>query len=267
MRDIHKFTNRDIIINERYVNSILPVMATDTINDGTITYEMNEHGYRSMSPNNKADMNVLTLGCSWTMGIGVKNEDVWASKIVDLISKKKNLNVNLWNYGMYGVSGSYITKLLYKILNNNITPDYILIMWPGFSRRDYFNEEGTFKKIGGFRLGTKNDVVWSNDIEDKLFIELRNDYQDIMEFWMNYKFIENLIKSKNINIFHSVSGYYYDVFKKNEDLIDNIIESDIFFKPSNCYKNDNKARDNEHPSSDWHNTFANEFFGFIKDKL
>ena len=84
---------------------------------------------------------------------------------------------------------------------------------------------------------------------------------------MNYKFIENLIKSKNIRIFHSVAGYYYDVFKSNEDLINNIIDNNIFFKPENCYKNDSGARDNEHPSSDWHNTFAKEFFGFIKDKL
>jgi len=267
MKDILKFINNNIIINEKYVNSILPTMATDTINDETIIYNMNEHGYRSTSLNEKGDINILTLGCSWTMGIGVKNEDIWASKIKNLISKEKNLNVNLWNYGMYGVSGSYIAKLLHKILHNDITPDYILIMWPGFSRRDYFNEDGNFKKIGGFRLGTKNDVVWGNEIEDKLFVELRNDNQDVMEFWMNYKFVENLIKSKNIRIFHTIAGYYYDVFKSNEELIDNIIDSNIFFKPINCYKNDNKARDNEHPSSDWHNIFANDFFGFIKDKI
>jgi hypothetical protein len=258
MISLDSILSNDLIVNQNYVNKKLYKMATDT--NGSILYDMNEHGYRSISTKLKSDYNILTLGCSWTMGVGVQNEDIWPNVI------SKNLGTT-FNYGMYGVSTSFIAKTFYKFVVSQFSPNVCLIMWPGFSRRDYINSEGEFRKIGGFRLANNEDVVWKNKDEDVLFLELRNDYQDLMIFWEAYNFVETIAKLYDIKLYHTIAGYYYDVFSNLENHLVKTIDYNRFFIPKNCYKNDLKGADNQHPGKDWHINFGNEFYKFIKDKL
>jgi hypothetical protein len=260
MKDSEKILSNNVFIFEQYKNKTLPILASDIIDDTLIEYDMNEHGYRSDSFKNISDYNVLTLGCSWTMGIGVDNNNVWPNLVGNQFGK-------VFNYGMYGVSTSFVAKTLYKIVSSEFTPNMVLIMWPGFSRRDYIKENGLFKKVGGFRMANDKDLVWKNEEEDLLFVELRNDYQDLMIFWEAYNFVETIGKLHNIKIFHTIAGYYYDVFKELQPQLSDTIDYDRFFDPINCYKNDLKGRDNHHPGADWHNTFAKEFYTYIKNKL
>jgi hypothetical protein len=255
--NIENILSDNIFVLEKYKNKKLSTLATDSIDDGSILYTMNEHGYRSNSIKEKSNFNVLTLGCSWTMGIGVNNNDIWSTIIGNEFGKT-------FNYGMYGVSPSFVAKTFYKFVSSQFTPNLVLIMWPGFSRRDYVKEDGSFKKIGGFRTAHNKDIVWKNEEEDLLFLELRNDYQDLMIFWEAYKFVENVAKLYNIKIFHTVAGYYYDVFKELQPELNYTINYDTFFEPKNCYKNDKLARDNEHPGKNWHYNFSQEFLKFIK---
>ena len=260
MMDINKILSNNVFVFEQYKNKTLNKLASDTIDDGTIQYKMNEHGYRSDSFNNKSKYNVLTLGCSWTMGIGVNDDKIWPNLVGNKFGK-------VFNYGMYGVSTSYIAKTLYKIVSSEFIPDMVLIMWPGFSRRDYIRENGSFKKVGGFRIANDNDLVWKNEDEDLLFIELRNDYQDLMTFWESYTFVETIANLHKIKIFHTIAGYYYDVFKELEMELKHTIKYDRFFDPIDCYKNDLKARDNHHPGELWHDNFSKQFYTYIKNKL
>jgi hypothetical protein len=250
----------DICIFPDYAGKILPTLASDNINDGSISYQFNEHGYRSLSFTKKSSFNILTLGCSWTMGIGVQEQQSWPS----LVSNRFQ-NATVFNYGMYGVSVSFIAKNFYKILCSGMIPNVCLIMWPGFSRRDYINKEGQFRKIGGFRKAHATDPVWKNHPEDLMYLELQNDYQDIMKFWEAYKFVEVTSKLYNVPVFHTVAGYYYEIFKQNDDLIKNFIDNSTFFRPFSCYKNDKKGRDKQHPGPMWHQKFANNFLTFIED--
>lgn len=260
--DVNSILSNNIFVNKKYVNKTLQTLATDTSDDGSIIYNMNEHGYRSNSLDTKSDYNILTLGCSWTMGIGVKNESIWPTLLSDKIGKG-----SLFNYGNYGVSTSFVAKTFYKFVSSQFIPNVVFIMWPGFSRRDYLKEDGLFKKIGGFRQANSKDVVWKNDDEDLLFIQLRNDYQDLMIFWEAYTFVETIAKLYNITVYHTIAGYYYDVFKELTPYLKSTLNYDRFFDPNNCYKNDLRARDNEHPGENWHNEFANSFYQFIKHTL
>jgi hypothetical protein len=260
MKDFQQILSDDIFVFEQYKNKTLSTLASDINNDGTIQYVMNEHGYRSNSLKNISKYNVVTLGCSWTMGIGVKNELIWPNIVGEKFGK-------VFNYGMYGVSTSFIAKTLYKIVTSQFIPNMVLIMWPGFSRRDYIKEDGSFKKVGGFRMANDNDLVWKNEDEDTMFIQLRNDYQDLMVFWEAYKFVELIAKAHNIKIFHTIAGYYYDVFKELQPELNFTINYDSFFDPINCYKNDLKGRDNHHPGELWHNNFSKDFYTYIKNKL
>jgi hypothetical protein len=262
MKDVDLILSNDIFVNKSYTNKKLKTLATDVFNDDSIVYNMNEHGYRSNSIKDKSDYNILTLGCSWTMGIGVKNEFIWPTQLRNKIGKG-----TLFNYGNYGVSTSFIAKTFHKFVSSQFTPNVVFIMWPGFSRRDYIKEDGSFKKVGGFRPAQSNDVVWKNDDEDLMFIQLRNDYQDLMLFWEAYTFVETIAKLHNIKIYHTIAGYYYDVFKELKPHLKYTINSNTFFEPTNCYKNDNLARDCEHPGENWHIQFANSFYEFIKETI
>ena len=246
MKSLNNILSNDIISYPQYANKTLSTLASD--NSGLITYEMNEYGYRtSKTVREVPQYNVLTLGCSWTMGIGVDNNLIWPTLMGDRLGR-------MHNYGMYGVSTSFITKTLYKFLNSIKTPDYI-------------TETGEFRKIGGFRTATNKDPVWRNNEEDLLFLQLRNDNQDLMEFWEAYQFVESLSKLYRIKTFHTVAGYYYEIYKKLKPKLENTINYRTFYEPRDCYQNDHKAADQQHPGEAWHKAFADGFYGFIKDKI
>ena len=71
----------------------------------------------------------------------------------------------------------------------------------------------------------------------------------------------------HFKVFQTIYGSYYDVFNQLEKYLNKTIDYKTFFNPSNCYKNDLMAADNQHPGKDWHIKFGNEFYEFIKDKL
>jgi len=257
--NVETVISNNIITYPKYANKTLTTLASD--NSGLITYEMNKYGYRASKPfETVPQYNVLTLGCSWTMGIGVERDFTWPSLLGDELGR-------VHNYGMYGASPSFVAKTFYKFLNSELTPDVTLIMWPGFSRRDYLTAEGEYRKIGGFRKAHSADPVWKNEEEDLLFLQLRNDNQDLMEFWEAYNFVETLSRLYRVKTFHTVAGYYYEVFKTLESNLAYTLNYDRFFDPKDCYRNDLKAADKEHPGPEWHKKFANEFYIFIKNRL
>ena len=44
MQDFEKILSDNVFVFEQYKNKILPTLASDIIDDGTIKYNMNEHG-------------------------------------------------------------------------------------------------------------------------------------------------------------------------------------------------------------------------------
>ena len=48
-KDFEFLLSDDVFIIQKYVNQTLTKIASDTNDDGTISYVMNEHGYRSNS--------------------------------------------------------------------------------------------------------------------------------------------------------------------------------------------------------------------------
>lgn len=266
--DYQKILSDEIFVFNQYKNKVLSVMASDMNDDGTIQYKMNEHGYRSNSLKNIADFNILTLGCSWTMGIGVDTPKIWPNLLEKKVEAKySNKSVKVFNYASYGVSTKFVAKNYYKILKSGVIPDITIIMWPGFSRRDYLKSDGTFKKIGGFRRANGKDDLWKNDEEDIKFLELRNDYQDLMEFWESYKFVEMSSRIYNTKVIHTIAGYYYEIFELNESKLKDLIDYSNFYRPNNCYKSDCGARDKRHPGEKWHLDFSEKIYSFIDNKI
>lgn len=86
MKSLNNILSNDIITYPQYANKTLSALASD--NSGLITYEMNEHGYRASKLfKTVPQYNVLTLGCSWTMGIGVDNDLIWPTLMGDKLGE------------------------------------------------------------------------------------------------------------------------------------------------------------------------------------
>jgi len=63
----------------------------------TITYKLNSNGFRSEEFDSSAD-NLVALGCSFTMGIGLPYKDLWPTRLAQA------LNLRACNFGWGGAS-------------------------------------------------------------------------------------------------------------------------------------------------------------------
>jgi hypothetical protein len=134
--DLEKFTPTLDQLKAIYLNKIDKVytqIARSRGEEGSwlgISYEANEHGYRSPEFNKPAD--ILTLGCSQTFGIGIESiENIWPS----ILSKKMNLS-----YANLGRGGSSINSQIrqaHAYINQYGKPKHIFAIFPDFDRFEF----------------------------------------------------------------------------------------------------------------------------------
>ena len=127
-------------------------------NETSITYVYNTHGYRTKefeltSPN----PNILCLGCSHTEGVGLRNEDVWVSQILNQF-----LDYNVYNLGFGGGSGDTVTRTLVNCCSI-FQPKKVFILWPYMSRFETYSFDSTnspgYPKLN---FNCSNDINRSN---------------------------------------------------------------------------------------------------------
>ena len=100
-----------------------------------ITYKFNELGYRSQMYSK--DPFFVALGCSYTMGVGIHEEDRYG----DLLSTE--LNMPYMNFGIGGGSQNFVWMnniLLAKNLPRK--PEFVIIQWPEIARLNIVTEDG-----------------------------------------------------------------------------------------------------------------------------
>ncbi len=132
--------NRELFYSDMYPpNTTLEWIDTDKPEnaqfDADITYTFNEWGFRSDSFDDRSDINIIVLGCSMTIGVGVALEDIWAERVRRMIQESTGKSVTIWNLALSGASGDYVVRTLYKI-RPTLNPDYIFICWPPIARME-----------------------------------------------------------------------------------------------------------------------------------
>jgi hypothetical protein len=189
-----------------------------------IEYKYNSWGYRTKEFSELNDDYILVLGCSFTEGIGLDYDDIWATKL------GKKLNLDVFNLGIGG-SGSDITgynTILFHnfVLTNNKLPKYVIYQWTFENRTSYmFNNESNLIDIETFSISYPKDAYPKN----------YKKYND----WYNHSFIDNggeLLKQSNLysmlcnNLWKSMGIPVYhwtwedDFNLKNSELFNNTIE-------------------------------------------
>ena len=81
-----------------------------------IKYTFNEYGFRSDSFNDRGEINILTCGCSHTVGVGVDQHEAWPFVLKAMLEEKTGKKVVVWNLATSGASPDYVLRSVYKTL-------------------------------------------------------------------------------------------------------------------------------------------------------
>jgi hypothetical protein len=210
----------------------------DAIYEKDIKYTFNEYGFRSDNFEDRSEINIMTCGCSHTVGVGVNQREGWPFVLKNLVKQYTNKTVSVWNLATSGASADYVARSVHKTVNI-LKPDFICVFWPPVGRVEMPSNEND------------KNVTQSFLRDDNFPKNFVNEYwlQDYL-FHKNLVFMETLANNNN------------SVFVANtviESLVDDI-EGDYF--PA-----DSTARDGLHPGPVWHKTGAEFYFNNIKEHL
>lgn len=180
------------IINRTCSNQVLEFTSTDTKEkfeenknllgenwyyyNKKIEYRYNSWGYRSKEFKDLKEDYILTFGCSCTEGIGLHYDDMWSTKLGQM------LNMDLFNMGLGSTSVDfqfYNTLLLQNYFSkNNHLPKLVVYQWPSDYRTAAF-----FKQ----KVGNENEELIVNLFSPHF---QNSNYKPFYE-WYKIAFIEN----------------------------------------------------------------------------
>jgi hypothetical protein len=160
--------------------------------DDPITYRFNELGYRGQSY--VKDPFFVTVGCSYTMGVGLHEEDRYG----DVLSKE--LGLSYLNLGMGGASQNFVwinNVLLAKNLPRK--PEFVVIQWPEIERLNTISEDGITLFLPNFLGGQ-----YAKKSERNLYLSMIDSpgflYPQSLTYFESVNLIWNAMGVKTVNI-------------------------------------------------------------------
>ena len=197
-----------------------------------ISYTYNSYGFRSESFDNSSSIEgLLSLGCSYTEGVGIHNEDTFAYQL------SKKLGLCNWNLGQGGGGSDTCFRLAHHWVPK-LKPKVVIMLTPDLLR---------------------TELLW-NDLQNKSHHkELASPFWSFDDSKYNCELYETYIQTDQ-------NGYYNR--EKNKLGIKQIVESTgatfisldvnhLFLKFS---INDSCARDLRHPGASKQTIIVNEFY-------
>jgi hypothetical protein len=210
----------------------------DAIYKKDIKYTFNEYGFRSDSFESNSDINIMTCGCSHTVGVGVDQQEAWPFVLKELVRNHTGKTVSVHNLATSGASPDYVVRSTYKTIGI-LNPDFVCVFWPPITRLEipYDMDDRNFTQT----------FVKNSDFP-KPFVN---------EHWLqDYAYVKNLVLLDAIT---EVNGAKFIANTVIESIVENI-EGDYF--PA-----DSTGRDGMHPGPNWHKTGAEFYFNNIKEHL
>jgi len=210
---------------------------------GLCTYTYNELGFRGDSIN-KEGFKIMSIGCSYTEGIGVNDWETWPHYFSKMITNGVDLN-----FGFGGRSNDYICRCLMTYYDT-INPDLVILTYTHSHRREYYTDKNNVEPF----MPTS---VWDYMEEDKLgkiihrnLVEIQNNNEDTINWYKNHLLIKYFLESKKCNWIWTgpdVSIEYNDENRFNGDF----------------EKVEDWAVDGMHQGPKTNKSYANNLFNFI----
>ena len=166
-------------------------------------YRFNSYNYRSDEfKKDHTDLHVLFMGCSVTMGIGLKQEEMWTTKLLEKINSDTKVSGN-FNIAKYGYSSYSCINAAFKYFKEIGLPDIIFYNVPNFSRAHKVTNDG----FASIQVLTKND--------DNRLISIFNK-SHIFTFFQTYNMLELFCKMNGIRLI----SFSWDTEESNDSVID-----------------------------------------------
>lgn len=102
-------------------------------NDQAIEYKFNSHGFREDNFDQRD--NHLAIGCSFTEGVGLRKDQIWPSKLTNLIGN------HVWNLGIGGASADTCFRILNYYIKM-LKPKSVFLLIPPLMRLELHSSNG-----------------------------------------------------------------------------------------------------------------------------
>ncbi len=240
-----------------------------------ISYEFNSHGFRSVEfAHDPAAINVLVVGESNSIGVGLPFDHVWFNTLANNLKNKHGVErVKFFNMSMSGITLDYMAMLIDQVYDV-LKPDFVIILGTTFFASTYFMSEDSEKseEFLCFSLTSVFNPPDGKITPDKTFIppELHgvsngfakdlNLANCFFKSFMSYSFIKRMCGSNFFIYFRNPKVYNIDltqeILKYDADFLDHFIEfSSNIFSPVSCTA-PNFARDGIHVGKPNHDHIA-----------
>jgi hypothetical protein len=209
-----------------------------------ISYKFNSFGYRCPEFTETAAIKILSIGCSYVLGLGLPSDLLFHEKFAKRLRDESSLSVVNWNLGQSGASNDYISRianLAIPVLN----PDIVLVNFTRFARREYV---APHRKLVRYSPTFFPPDPVAQEIYGHFFA-LSSPFDDEVNFYRNYKSIESLLRDR-IWLYSFIAREEMEGFKEHLDH-DRCVCS---------FEAVDKARDNLHPGIESHNLVYEKFW-------
>lgn len=212
--------------------------------DTDIEYRFNSYGYRSPEFNAQADLRIVAIGCSYVMGVGLRERDLFQELFAERLRAAVSQSIVVWNIGSPGVSNDYISRMLYLAVPY-LDPHIVLINFTHACRREYLSVQKRWVPyIPGFN---PTDSVGREIYQH--FEALSSPFDDDLNLFRNYKAIESLLANR-FWLFSTINSTDFDRIKEH-------VEFERYAGP---LRELDKARDWAHPGPRSHAALSEEYW-------
>jgi hypothetical protein len=252
----------DVPPNYLEVNNKGPNIYPKDCND--IRYTFNNHGFRSDEFDSYSDIPMLFTGCSYTEGVGLPVNKIWTTRLLDKLKVTTGKTIPHWNLALAGVGLDSIANGLYwHSVKFKKQLDYIVILFPPFSRREYCYNT---KDIKTWFHPQSPGLSADSKIVDTLFADKEFiNYQSIK----NLALIDAVAKNLNAKVIYSMwkfpgagAEYEYELGIIQE----NFSDFQYVKYPDSQYDID-LARDSMHSGPSMHEKISETFWDEYFSKL
>ncbi len=236
-------------------------------------YEFNSMDYRCDEFTETSELPILFMGCSFTEGVGLPLNEVWAyhlhKKIVEITNKK----IPFCSLAKGGTSIDYAARRFYEV-GHKLKPRYVFYLLSGLTRREYcFEKEECsiwfpnatkfYKQSDSFKTMTRifadTEFAIHQSYRSAMILDTLAKLSDTKIIMFGLE-IDGIDEDRKIKLFEQFENIEYITVPNKEQITKGVLlPDDIKSRPP-------KARDNSHPGAEWQYCLYHWVWEYIKQK-
>jgi hypothetical protein len=231
---------------------------------GSKTYRINSLGFRGQEPSEEPRARIFVCGCSYTFGVGLNAEELWAYKVKDRVAAAWGLDpmqVDLLNFSQGGASNCYIVRML-VCQSTRLRPDLLLALFTHKARYELYDHDRTVYVMPRW-VGMYRNTEWAERVEHSWLGMTEHDLA--MRYLKNVLMLQWYCKANEIPfLFGSIEdmvneGYFEKIRTPVTEPLLAAIDFDrlVPLRASMCV---DKAADGSHPGPLSHDLMAEAFW-------